>query len=152
MSELTLVDYGMGNLKSVSKAIESLGASVCLTSDVDKIAMAERLILPGVGAIRDAMAHLKENNLIEALEKYSPIIIDENLTKQLEEGMDDISKSSSGFEEKEKKIIEKTKKIISDISKEFKSKEEKIGKELASAIINLRKEQQEANAKAVQGL
>lgn len=86
--------------------------------------------------------------LIEALEKYSPIIIDENLTIQLEEEMEKMQESSievKSLESQEKSIVEKAKKIITDISKEFKQKEVEIGKELSTGLEILRKEQQEAN-------
>ena len=86
--------------------------------------------------------------LIEALEKYSSIILDENLTRQLEEEMEKIQESKGNMqslETEEKQIVEKAKKIITDISKEFKQKEVEIGKELASGLETLRKEQQEAN-------
>src|SRR3989344_2031153 len=83
--------------------------------------------------------------LIESLEKYSPIIIDENLTKQLEEQMDKIQESKEGFDDKEKEVIDKAKRVITDISREFKVKEIEIGKELAKGLEILRKEQIEAN-------
>ena len=83
--------------------------------------------------------------LIEALEKYSPIIIDENLTKQLEEQMEKIQESKTDFEKQEEEVINNAKRVITDISKEFKSKELEIGKELAKGLEILRKEQQEAN-------
>lgn len=83
--------------------------------------------------------------LIEALEKYSPIIIDENLTRTLEQEMEKIQESKEDFEKKEEEIIEKTRKIITDISKEFKVKEAEIGKELAKGLEVLREEQIKAN-------
>jgi DNA topoisomerase-1 len=83
--------------------------------------------------------------LIEALEKYSPIIIDENLTKQLDEEMEKIQESKGDLQKEEDKVVEKAKKIITDISKEFKVKEIDIGKELAKGLEILRKEQNEAN-------
>lgn len=83
--------------------------------------------------------------LIEALEKYSPIIIDENLTRQLEEQMEKIQESKEKLEEKENEVVEKAKRVITDISKEFKTKEIDIGKELSKGLEVLRKEQQEAN-------
>lgn len=83
--------------------------------------------------------------LIDTLEKYSSIIIDENLTKSLEEEMEKISSSSSDFEKKEKEVIEKVKLILTDISKEFKSQEDKIGKALTEGIENLRAQQNEQN-------
>lgn len=83
--------------------------------------------------------------LIEALEKHSSIIIDENLTRQLEEEMEKMQESTEKFAEKEEEIVNKAKKIIEDISKEFKTKEEDIGKTLAEGLLSLRQEQQEAN-------
>ena len=84
--------------------------------------------------------------LIEALEKYSPIIIDENLTRKLEEEIESIQSSkSSNLKNKEKEIISKAEHIITDISKEFKAKELEIGKELLEGIQEHRKEEQENN-------
>jgi DNA topoisomerase-1 len=83
--------------------------------------------------------------LIEALEKYSSIIIDENLTKQLEEQMEKIQESKGDLQKEEDIVVEKAKKVITDISKEFKVKEIDIGKELAKGLEIFRKEQQEAN-------
>ncbi len=83
--------------------------------------------------------------LIEALEKYSPIIIDENLTKQLEEQMEKIQDAKDNFEKREEDVVEKAKKVIIDISKEFKAKEEQIGKELGKGLESLRQAQNEAN-------
>lgn len=83
--------------------------------------------------------------LIEALEKYSPIIIDENLTKQLEEQMEKIQDAKEGFENKENEVVEKAKRVITDIAKEFKAKEIEIGKELGKGLESLRQAQNEAN-------
>lgn len=83
--------------------------------------------------------------LITSLEQHSPIIIDENLTKQLEEEMEKIQNSNTDLEKKEKEIIEKAKRLITDISKEFKSKELEIGKSLSVGLENLREQQREAN-------
>ncbi|MDO8508741.1 MAG: DNA topoisomerase I [Nanoarchaeota archaeon] len=84
--------------------------------------------------------------LIEALEEYSPIILDENLTKSMEEQMDSILKSKDkNLLPKEKEIIKKAENIIIDISKEFKIKETEIGNKLKEGITDLRKEEQENN-------
>lgn len=83
--------------------------------------------------------------LITALEKYSPIIIDENLTRQLEEEMGKIHESRAGFEEKETEVINKAKRLITDISKEFKVKEREIGQELLKGLESLRQAQNESN-------
>lgn len=53
-----VIDYGMGNLGSVRRALEECGAEVLLSRDPDDLAEAERILLPGVGAFADGMAHL----------------------------------------------------------------------------------------------
>jgi glutamine amidotransferase len=63
MSNVVIVDYGMANLRSVQKAFERVGASAEITSDPDRIALAEKLVLPGVGAFQDAIAMLRESHL-----------------------------------------------------------------------------------------
>lgn len=85
--------------------------------------------------------------LIETLEKYSSIIIDENLTRQLEEEVEKFQegKNRLELEAKEKVIVEKVEKIISDISKEFKAKEGEIGKGILSGVEGLREAQREQN-------
>lgn len=70
MSLVTIVDYGMGNLRSVAKAIEKVGHQANVTSDPNQIAAAEKLILPGVGAFRDAIARLKEDGLVPVIHEY----------------------------------------------------------------------------------
>jgi glutamine amidotransferase len=62
-----IVDYGMANLRSVRKAVERVGGTAEVTADPERVARAERLILPGVGAFRDAMQRLRESGLAEAI-------------------------------------------------------------------------------------
>ena len=81
--------------------------------------------------------------LIEALEKYSPIIIDENLTRDVEEKMEEILNSKSGWQEKEDKTIQQVERLITDISKEFKAHEISIGNQILSGITDLREQQKE---------
>jgi glutamine amidotransferase len=64
---IAITDYGMGNLRSVQKALESLGARSEITSDPDKISSADKVILPGVGAFKDAMDELAQRELIEPI-------------------------------------------------------------------------------------
>jgi glutamine amidotransferase len=64
MTPIVIVDYGMGNLRSVQKAFEKLGHAAVITSDPNRIAEADRLVLPGVGAFRDAIARLREAELV----------------------------------------------------------------------------------------
>ncbi|UQZ34324.1 imidazole glycerol phosphate synthase subunit HisH [Paenibacillus sp. PK3_47] len=60
---VAIVDYGMGNLHSVSKAVERLGYKSLVTGDAREILAANSVILPGVGAFSDAMEHLRETGL-----------------------------------------------------------------------------------------
>ena len=69
-STIAVVDYGMGNLRSVSKALEHVVSGeqrVIVTSDAGVIADAERIVFPGQGAARDCMKHLKEMQLEEVV-------------------------------------------------------------------------------------
>ena len=65
----TIIDYLKGNLKSVQKGIELLGASTIVTSDSDQIEKADALILPGVGAFADAMHTMNELGQSDAIRK-----------------------------------------------------------------------------------
>jgi glutamine amidotransferase len=60
---IALVDYGMGNRRSVEKALEHVGARVVRTADRDEIAGADAIVLPGVGAFPEAMRRLRELEL-----------------------------------------------------------------------------------------
>ncbi|WP_442509127.1 imidazole glycerol phosphate synthase subunit HisH [Novipirellula sp. SH528] len=60
---ITIVDYQMGNLRSVQKGIERVGGSARISSDPREIAEAEKLILPGVGAFGDAMTEIRRRDL-----------------------------------------------------------------------------------------
>ena len=62
-----IVDYNMGNLASVINAFAKVGADATLESDPSKLNQYDKLILPGVGAYGDAMEHLKENGMDEAV-------------------------------------------------------------------------------------
>ena len=64
---IVIIDYGMGNLRSVSKALESLGDSVRVSSDPQDVARAEKLVLPGVGAFAAAMRELTARRLIDPI-------------------------------------------------------------------------------------
>ncbi|MDQ1244034.1 MAG: imidazole glycerol-phosphate synthase subunit HisH, partial [Campylobacterota bacterium] len=66
-----IVDYNMGNLASVQNAFAKLGADTVVESNPEKFKDYEKLILPGVGAFPDAMEHLRERNMIEAIKEYA---------------------------------------------------------------------------------
>ncbi len=84
-------------------------------------------------------------SLIETLEKYSPIIIDEELTRHFEKEMDKIQEEKEGFMEHEKRIISEAKEAITKIAKQFEKNEKEIGKELLQANIKLREQQKAEN-------
>lgn len=70
--KIVVVDYGLGNLYSVQRALEHCGVEkVCVSSSVDDISSADSLILPGVGAFEDGIRGLKELGLIEPIIKHS---------------------------------------------------------------------------------
>jgi glutamine amidotransferase len=68
---IAIIDYGMGNLHSVSTAIEKLGWKAKVTSDPVEISAADGAILPGVGAFGDAMAFLNETGLDAVVKEYA---------------------------------------------------------------------------------
>ena len=61
---ITIVDYGMGNLRSVQKAFERVGAAAEFADRARQVAAADALVLPGVGAFRDAVAELRRQDLV----------------------------------------------------------------------------------------
>ncbi|GIW07028.1 MAG: imidazole glycerol phosphate synthase subunit HisH [Dehalococcoidia bacterium] len=64
---IAVVNYGAGNLRSVAKALEQVGAPIVVTSDPCVVERADAVILPGVGAAADTMSGLREAGLIEPL-------------------------------------------------------------------------------------
>jgi len=58
MKRIVIVDYGLGNLRSVSRGLEKSGATPRITSDISEISAADGIVLPGVGAFRDGMEQL----------------------------------------------------------------------------------------------
>lgn len=68
---IAIFDYGMGNLHSVSKAVERLGYEAVITADPQVIASADAAILPGVGAFGDAMQNLQETKLDEEVKAFA---------------------------------------------------------------------------------
>ena len=67
MTRLGVIDYGMGNRRSVEKALEHVGADVRVTSDHDELRDADGLVLPGVGAFPQAMRNLEALDLPELI-------------------------------------------------------------------------------------
>lgn len=64
---ITIIDYGMGNLRSVQKAFERTGHEATITDDPAVLADARKVVLPGVGAFRDAIAALEARHLVEPI-------------------------------------------------------------------------------------
>ena len=64
---VAIIDYGLGNLRSVAGAVAKVGFEARITSDVNELKSAEKLILPGVGAFADGMKNLRERGLVEPL-------------------------------------------------------------------------------------
>ena len=72
MQTIAVIDYGMGNLHSVGKALEHVSsARVQITSDPQVICDADRIVLPGVGAIRDCMAQMQQHQLLDVIREVS---------------------------------------------------------------------------------
>jgi glutamine amidotransferase len=74
-----VVDYGLGNLRSVAGAVERLDWTATVTSDAEELARCDKLILPGVGAFGDGMRNLRERGLVEpltslAMERGKPVL------------------------------------------------------------------------------
>ena len=67
---ITIVDYGMGNLRSVQKAFERLGHEARISSRPEEIGSAQHLVLPGVGAFRDAIGELTRLELVEPIREH----------------------------------------------------------------------------------
>lgn len=68
---IAIIDYGVGNLFSLKSSFERIGADIIVTGDKEKIKSAEKLILPGVGAFKDAADKLKQNGLDELIKSQA---------------------------------------------------------------------------------
>lgn len=66
---IAIIDYGMGNLRSVQKGFERMGHEVVVTNDAKTILDASKVVLPGVGAFPDCMRNLREYGLIDAVHR-----------------------------------------------------------------------------------
>lgn len=66
---IAIIDYGMGNLRSVQKALQFVGQDAVITSDLDEINKADKIVLPGVGAIGDAMETIRKKGFDKAIYK-----------------------------------------------------------------------------------
>jgi len=66
---ITIINYNAGNIKSIQNMLKRIGAKSCISSNVDEIEQAEKLILPGVGHFDYGMTNLKQSGLIDVLNK-----------------------------------------------------------------------------------
>ena len=66
---IAIIDYGMGNLRSVQKGFEKIGAEAVVTADPQVVLQADRVVLPGVGAFRDCMRNLEQAGFVEPILK-----------------------------------------------------------------------------------
>src|SRR5207248_2968076 len=69
-NKVLIIDYGMANLRSVQKAFEQVGCAAEISSDPNRIAECDKLVLPGVGAFRDAIARLNEAGLAGPIKEH----------------------------------------------------------------------------------
>lgn len=69
MTKIALLDYGMGNLHSVSKALANVGSDVSITNDPKVVAAADKIVFPGVGAMRDCMIGMAEAGIDDVVRK-----------------------------------------------------------------------------------
>jgi len=67
---ITVVDYGVGNLHSVAKALEKVGAQIRVTSDWKDVADSDGVVLPGVGAFKDSMDAMHRSDLAKAIQDF----------------------------------------------------------------------------------
>src|SRR5512134_1096173 len=64
---IAIIDYQMGNLRSVQKGFEKVGHAATITSDPAELAKADKIVLPGVGAFGDAIAELRRRDLVQPI-------------------------------------------------------------------------------------
>lgn len=75
---ISIIDYGMGNLRSVQKGFEKVGHQATITSDPEQVLAADKVVLPGVGAFEDAIAELRQRKLdgpiLKAIDSGKPFL------------------------------------------------------------------------------
>ena len=75
---VTIIDYGIGNLRSIEKAFETVGVRVHRTDDAEDVASADRLVLPGVGAFRACIDEIRDRDLEapihDAIDRGTPFL------------------------------------------------------------------------------
>lgn len=95
---LTIIDYGMGNLGSIANMIKKVGGKCIISSNLDELKNADKLILPGVGAFDNGIKNLKKNGIFDVVNKK--VLIDKTPILGICLGMQLMTKSSEeGIEE-----------------------------------------------------
>ena len=67
---IAVIDYGMGNLRSVQKALEKLGGDVEVISDAERLSLSDKVVLPGVGAFKDTMGGIEKRGLTKPILEF----------------------------------------------------------------------------------
>ena len=67
--KIAIIDYGMGNIHSVAKALEISGAKIIVTNKKSEIGLADKIVLPGVGAFDDAVKELEKQGLVVVIKE-----------------------------------------------------------------------------------
>ncbi len=67
---IAVIDYGMGNLRSVEKALKKLGTEAEIVCDAKRLSLSDKAVLPGVGAFRDTMQNLDKSGMVPAIREY----------------------------------------------------------------------------------
>ena len=70
MNNVVIVDYGLGNLRSIQRGLDKVGAKVIISSDLEVITKADRLVLPGVGAFKAGMAGVQKADLVDVIQGF----------------------------------------------------------------------------------
>lgn len=69
-TNITVIDYGSGNLFNIQRAFAAIGANINISSSPEDLKKADKIVLPGVGAYKTGMLHLEKNGMIEALKEF----------------------------------------------------------------------------------
>lgn len=108
-----IVDYGMGNIKSIKKAVEHIGFEAIVTNNIDELEKCSRLIIPGVGAFKKAIENMKAYGVYEYIKQYDKPLLGICLGMQLlfDKGFEDGETDGLGLIPGEVILIEASVKV-----------------------------------------